>query len=135
MTYFNVSASCRVHASAIGMKRFSRFAVFVLLPILLAACHQNGTGICDLYFVVLDAKTHEKISNYTFEMPALNGESIPGSTLYRKDGYGIFNAPSSAAISVSISAPGYSNSIITLRPRSGSTSGPVPDPREILLSK
>jgi hypothetical protein len=112
-----------------------RSTILIASIALLVSCKSNNAKICDLYFVVLDAKTHEKVSNYTFEFPASNGNSISGCVQYRKDNYGIFYAPSLVPVSVTISAPGYSEETVTLQPKSGTTSGSIPAPKEILITK
>ena len=116
------------------------FMKFLCIPafcaiVLLTSCHKEEQGVCDYSFCVFDAKTMEALPNYAFTMPSINGNTISGSTLYRNANCGFFYAPTSSAVSIKISAPGYSDFTVSLEPKFGSTSGPLPEQRKVFLSK
>jgi len=96
---------------------------------------KRKSGICDLYFLVTDSKTGEKIPTFDFGFPSARGNSLSGSVLRRDGNYGIFYVSSSDPVTVTVSAFGYSKHAVTLEPIYGVTVGPIPSPTEIRLEK
>jgi len=114
------------------MKHLLLFSLFIAI-FCFVGCSQKQPGICELHFVVIDAKTRKGVPNYEFKFPTTNGNTIAGCTLYRREDRGIFYAPSSYPVDVTISAPGYSKQIIPIQPRFETTAGSLPEPKEISL--
>ena len=101
------------------------------------ACQQKPTGICELWFSVVDAQTGQPIPNYEFLFPSFNGKPVDNSTLRRGDDFSVFFAPSPRPVTITISAKGYSKTQIEVDPSSyGASAGPISkSPQKILLKR
>ena len=89
----------------------------VLALLCFVGCGEQKIGICESWFSVVDSKTNQPITNFTFAMPCKNGTNIPGNTFHRGKAYSLFYTLSTTTVTARVSAPGYTSYDLVIEPK------------------